>query len=112
MAGATSAGRCITHSSLSLFELSLVDTRHLALPRNPFFDESVQESQKGTIFLVFRVMIAYYKTIRLGGAARSDARRCGSPKGKRRQGGGDFPAREQNTFLCDVTRAATCEAYA
>jgi len=30
-------------------------------------------------------------------------------KGKRRQGGGDFPAREQNTFLCDVARAATCE---
>lgn len=32
--------------------------------------------------------------------------------GKRRQGGGDFPAREQNTILCDVARAATCEAYA
>jgi len=33
-------------------------------------------------------------------------------KGKRRQGGGDFPAREQNTILCDVARAATCEANA
>jgi len=44
--------------------------------------------------------------VRTVGTQDAAARRSG----KRRQGGGDFPAREQNTFLCDPAGAG-CDEY-